>query len=368
MTAEDISLPQNLKKGLNCPVCPAHDIPPEYLACENCGTDLSPIRRVLELGHLHYNRALQNLEAGDTTNAISELHGAIVTDPAMDSARLLLGKVLWKAGNVTGAVEQWRAVARNHPDDELVKSLLKAAKQKEPRRAPGQLRWSIVGLLATGLAFAAGWLSGGGGGIGQGSKISALPPVAVKTAVEPIQSKTEEAKEVTPAVAALPEPIRSQDTGFASTQPSRPVELDKLAEQLRGLEKLIVEVDDDILRVIPRDGLFPSGSEIPNGPSIALLKELQAAIDSVEIPLIIIITGFASSVPVKPGGKWRNNEELALFRSAQATFLLSTNSSRHRYLSSASDNDASILFKDAVGDRSRSRTVTLEIQAAPDLR
>ena len=113
MTTEAAVPHPPLAKGLSCPVCPAHDIPPECLVCENCGTDLSPIRRVLELGYVHYNRAVQHLETGDAGKAISELYGAIVTDPAMANARLLLGKLLWKAGNTDEAIEQWRVTNRS---------------------------------------------------------------------------------------------------------------------------------------------------------------------------------------------------------------------------------------------------------------
>jgi flagellar motor protein MotB len=137
----------------------------------------------------------------------------------------------------------------------------------------------------------------------------------------------------------LPESSLGHDSGSGGTQPSLPLELDRVAERLRGLGKLKVEVDGAAIRVIPRDGLFPLGSAMPNGPGIALLKELQTTVDSVETPLTIVTTGFADSTPVKAGGRWRDNKELALFRGAQALSLLNTNSSRHRYLASAAGDD-----------------------------
>lgn len=365
MTTETALPHPPLAQGLSCPVCPAHDIPPECLVCENCGTDLSPIRRVLELGYVHYNRAVQHLETGDASKAISELYGAIVTDPAMANARLLLGKLLWKAGNTDEAIEQWRAVARDHPDNEHVKSLLLAERQDEPRRSPNRARWFAVGVLGAVAVFAAGWL--GGEWIGRGSEASALPPVAIQAGGQSAQSSTE-GKAIIRDSVALPGSSRRHDSGSGGTQSSPQVELDRVAERLRGLGKLKVEVDGAAIRVIPRDGLFPLGSAMPNGPGTALLKELQTTIDSVGTPLTVITTGFADSTPVKAGGRWRDNKELALFRGAQALSLLDTNSSRHRYLASAAGDDGTAFFTHAVGDQSRSRTVTLEIRATPDLR
>ena len=365
MTTEAALPHPPLAKGLSCPVCPAHDIPPECLVCENCGTDLSPIRRVLELGYVHYNRAVQHLETGDAGKAISELYGAIVTDPAMANARLLLGKLLWKAGNTDEAIEQWRVVARDHPDDEQVKSLLLAERQDEPRRSPNRARWLAVGVLGAVAVFAAGWL--GGDWMGRGSEASALPPSAIQTGAQSAQSNTE-GKAIIRDSVALPESSLGHDSGSGGTQPSLPLELDRVAERLRGLGRLKVEVDGAAIRVIPRDGLFPLRSAMPNGPGIALLKELQTTVDSVETPLTIVTTGFADSIPVKVGGRWRDNKELALFRGAQALSLLNTNSSRHRYLASAAGDGGSTLFARAAGEQSRSRTVILEIRVTPDLR
>ena len=84
----------------------------------------------------------------------------------------------------------------------------------------------------------------------------------------------------------------------------------------------LVLVDEQKIRLIFNDPiLFKSGTDILTENSKAVLTGLTNIIKKVKNP--IIIEGHTDDLPVKPGGKFRSNWDLAYFRaSAVANYLM----------------------------------------------
>ncbi len=350
--------------SIDCPVCPARGIPPEHLACENCGTDLSPIRRVLELPQHHHNKALQYLEAGAPSKAISELHAALVADPSFANARLLLGKLLWKAGHQSEAIAQWRELIRAHPDDASVNALVIAAERGQARRSRVMRSWPLGVALGVGLTFAAGWLASGWlAADGTRAATPTLVAAPVDLAVPPKHGPAASGPQASAIQAS-----QKGASGSGNQGSSTPVALSSLASRLRDIQQLRVDIDGSVVRVAPNAGLFAVGSAMPDGSGMALLADIRAVIESAEIPLTVVVTGYADARSVKAGGRWKSNKELALFRGFRAISLLDEGGDRHRYFGTSAPGSGVAAFSTDGSDPARQRTVVLEIRVASEAR
>lgn len=198
---------------MTCPVCPATNIPADRLVCENCGTDLAPIRRVRELATWHYNTALTFTGRGDEPAAIRELQAALSADPSSAPVRILLGKVLWKTGRTGEALDEWRRVASEHPDDVNAKALLAQAKHVPARRSrtlPIVAALSAIAIAIATLSFVAGRMTGG-----EHAPVSEIPSAPTTAAVPESQPATlpETGREAAVAVSGvIGEPVGTPNT------------------------------------------------------------------------------------------------------------------------------------------------------------
>lgn len=170
---------------MNCPVCPATNLAANCLVCENCGADLAPIRRIREFAAWRYNAALAFASHGDYSAAIRELQAALGAEPSAASVRVLLGKVLWKAGRTGEAIDEWRRVADEHPNDDNAKSLLAQANRARARRLQTLAFAATLGAATLALcSFVVGRITGD-----EPSPVSA-PPSALSAATLQLQPTT----------------------------------------------------------------------------------------------------------------------------------------------------------------------------------
>ncbi|MDS4031398.1 MAG: tetratricopeptide repeat protein [Candidatus Contendobacter sp.] len=392
---------------MNCPVCPAKNIAANCLVCENCGADLAPIRRIHELAAWRYNTALAFVSHGDHSAAIRELQAALGADPSAASIRVLLGKVLWKAGRTGEAIDEWRRVADEHPDDDHTKSLLGQAKRTRARRFQALAFAATLGVATLSLcSFVVGRITGN-----ESDSVSATPSAssaAVLTSQPVTPSETKQPADV--AISAVinqpsdaqaanpPNPIVTDSATLAQSPalteaqgdiptptpknidpltvtPKATYEADKatsktiddLSIKLGALEGLRVEQRNDTIRVIPTDGLFPFGSADAYPRGAALLQSIADAFKATPEPVRVRVVGFTDAVPSRPGGRWIKNGQLALHRAANTVVTMKSDN-QHEWLASIGDERNAPCPNDSNTHRRCNRTVVIEIQVASNSR
>lgn len=388
---------------MNCPVCPATNLAANCLVCENCGADLAPIRRVRELAAWRYNAALAFANRGDHSAAIRELQAALGAAPSAASVRVLLGKVLWKAGRTDEAIDEWRRVADEHPNDDNAKSLLAQANRARARRFQTFAFAATLGAATLALcSFVVGRITGD-----EPSPVSAPPSAPSAATLQPQPTTSPETKQsVEVAVSAIagqpsdtqastpPNPVgvdspilaqspalteaenristptsQDTDTSVATPEPAR--EPDKAASRTIGdlsivlgaLDGLRVEHLNDAIRVIPTDGLFPLGSADTDPRGAALLQSIADAFKTTAEPVRVRVVGFTDDIPSRPGGRWAKNWQLALHRAANAVVAMK-NDDRHGWFASIGDERNAPCPNDPKANRRCNRTVVIEIHAA----
>ena len=392
---------------MNCPVCPAMNIAANCLVCENCGTDLAPIRRIRELAAWRYNRALAFAGHGDHSAATRELRAALGVNPSAASIRVLLGKVLWKTGRTSEAIDEWHRVVDEHPNDDNAKSLLAQARRARARRFQTLAFAVTLGAATLALSsFVVGRITGDAR-----DSVSATPsassaavlqtqPVTPPETKQPADvaisvvinqpSDTQAANPPNPIVAdsatlaqspalteaqgEIPTPA-PQKTDPLLAAPETMPEANKAASKTIGdlsialgeLEGLRVEQLNGTIRVTPTDGLFPSGSADADPRGAALLQSIAEAFKATAEPVRVRVVGFTDTVPSRPGGRWVKNGQLALHRAANAVVAMQ-NEDQHEWLASIGDERHAPCPNDSDASRRCNRTVVIEIHAASNPR
>ena len=130
-----------------CPVCPRTDIPDDEQLCPSCDVDLIPIRRIHELGATHFNAALRLAKTGKIDAALERAAIAVGLNERCVAARTLLGKILWKKGQIREAVRQWKEAADIVPQDETLRQLLVEAERRTRSRNTKRITMVVIGVL-----------------------------------------------------------------------------------------------------------------------------------------------------------------------------------------------------------------------------
>jgi len=113
---------------MKCPVCPVDTLPDDAAVCPNCKTDLTALQKVRELAKVQFNHALKLESAGQFNSAISRLETSLILDNRFISARIVLGKLLWKIGHHQEALRCWQSVLEMDPDNSEAQSQLNSAR------------------------------------------------------------------------------------------------------------------------------------------------------------------------------------------------------------------------------------------------
>ena len=305
---------------MQCPVCPNANIPPDQTSCANCGADLTPIRRMQELPARWFNEALIALRAGDTSAAIAKLFSAAAIEPRSVPIRRVLGKALWNAGRTSEAHEQWRLIAE---DDEEAKRLLAMPVARRNYAAIAAV--VILALIAV------------------GALIMALRPRSAGSVGGP------------PAVAAAAG-RRSNPAGEppAERRTSGPrYELASLESKLAARDDLRAEREGNGLRLTFREGLFPSGSDVPTPAGRARLESLARELAGTRVQ----VEGFTDSNP-PPRGRWADNWSLAFARAHAAVNAMRVASGERVSWSATSSGDRQTPYP---ANQPNNRTVVLHV-------
>ena len=205
---------------MRCPVCPNPDVPADQTACPNCGTDLSPIRRVQELPARWYNEALALLQRGDNAAAIAKLCAAAELDPQSEPVKQLLAKTRVSA---------------------------------EPKRENHGVAIAAFAILAL---------------IAIGALIMAIRRPA-ETRV--VQSSVAASPRTTSPAPSRPDP-----------EPAKPA-LNDLASRLAQRTDVRVDREGDDLKITFHGGLFPSGSDVMTKAGRVRLESIARELTNVRV-------------------------------------------------------------------------------------
>jgi flagellar motor protein MotB len=316
---------------IGCPVCPASQIPPDSPKCDHCGTDLRPILRVRELSAVYFNRALAAAAEGDHNRALEALYASLAADTHNATARVMLGKILWRLGHRRDAVQQWTLAAQEARDHQQARRLLAEARKR--RRTRGAL--TAVVIITLGLAslwLATRWI--------QPQLVTSPPRVAALPSPPPA---------VTPTA---PVPSRVRTAGLPG--------LADLADELDHIVSLRVERRDDKLRVLPLEGLFPPDSATPERGSDKALEDLATAIRGATIPVRVTVIGYTDDAPPQ---RWKDNWSLALARASRVVDRLRSQANRTEWYATSRGDGAPPFPNDSSRNRARNRTVMLILEA-----
>lgn len=344
--------------SLDCPVCPTKNIQEGLLFCSNCGTDLTPIRRVRELVVVHFNKALAYIKDADLRGAITELNAALSIDSSFVSGRLLLGKVLWQLGHANDAVIQWQKILSLIPDNSEAIALLRAAEsQKKVANVPLMSLGVII--IAT-IAFYASrmWHTE------QPSIVSLPPPIAEqRTVSEPKKSFDNNTNTIPVAVEPTVEISAPQASTQAKQEVLPPFDFSELIDKLGQIDGLRTQAIPNGIRLIPIGDLFELGSDVPHQQGQLLLNAIKQALNSEGQSLTIHVMGITDTRPIRSGGKWLSNQQLGLFRASQSLHFLKGDENRHRYFAGYENIEGSSIDQNVETVAMQNRTVVIEINA-----
>ena len=138
-------------------------------------------------------------------------------------------------------------------------------------------------------------------------------------------------------------------------------EVKNFIQEERLSQYVLILVDEQKIRLILNDPiLFESGTDQLKSQSRAVLNGLLHLIQKVKNPLII--EGHTDDLPVKPGGKFRSNWDLAYFRASSVANYLMTNGVKASRLSITSFGDQKpIARKKTALARKKNRRIELNV-------
>ncbi|HNQ87729.1 MAG TPA: hypothetical protein PKM73_03740 [Verrucomicrobiota bacterium] len=140
---------------MNCPVCPARDLPDDCTCCPVCRADLQPFQRVRQLHRAQLAEAQRLFELGAVDPALHHAAAALALNPSYAPALKLLGRLFWQKGAAQEALARWEEAARLDPDDQEVQALLRESRAELQARDHRRKRAWWLGGAALGAALIA---------------------------------------------------------------------------------------------------------------------------------------------------------------------------------------------------------------------
>jgi flagellar motor protein MotB len=265
-------------------VCSSHDAGPDPSICANCAADLSPLNRIGQLDERFLAEGLRQASQGRLRTAARHFEGALAIRRTNGPAAIALGKARWLLGERDAAIAAWSEIESTQPEFQDAQELLRETPVKARRsRRRSTLLWRLAGavvlLALTGMA-ASRWME-------RTESFSVVTPISDNR--------------VTPIAAA-------QATDLQSAR------LNRLADQLAALDGVAVERRERSITVSFLNGLFARGGTKIGAPAYRILEALAADLGRSTHDMRIIVEGLTDTVPLRPGGRWRDNWTLALAR------------------------------------------------------
>lgn len=187
---------------------------------------------------------------------------------------------------------------------------------------------------------------------------------------------------VTPGVRnAPPEPAdtgRGESAGDPIAGPSDAAisaELEVVRTAFSALPVVTPTLAGNRVRVVFREGIFPSGADVPlpagrrTLESVAtLLTGLARSSEGESAGMTVEVVGHSDDVPPQPGSEWRDNWSLSFDRAHSAVEILRAQDEADliTWLATASAEKDAPFGNDTEGGRSRNRTVVLLVAPQGD--
>jgi flagellar motor protein MotB len=348
---------------MKCPVCPFENIPADAEVCSNCGTDLTPIRRISEISVRSYNQALEFVKSGETDTAMIKARNAVDLNERFVEARILLGKILWKKNQYKEALLQWETVAKIDHNNQPIKDLINTAKQQIKKIRKKQIlfktmRISGLVIIIMLLFFSYNIINKRLGDVKKDllsniSKANSFKAQLLTYRQNYQYSDTE--------VAKLKEKVSKYEDQVKRVNKNREG-ISNLLMRLGNIEGVFLHQKENIGILCFSDGLFPSGKDILDRDAKNLFKKIIDTFKSQKLPPKIIIEGHTDDIPIKTkGSRWSNNWTLGLSRSNSVLINLKHNlglTDNKIMICSAGESNPPFV-NNSKENRERNRTVVL---------
>lgn len=289
--------------------------------------------------------AAQLAMSGDHHSALA-LIDSIGADESSSALLLLKAKILAQLKSYDGAIETWRAVLEEDPQNGEALAGIKRAEQL--LRHPGAFRgWSrlfwvplFLLLLLLLAAFGIGRLTTGGSGT-DGATLIALRSDQQKLADQLGELKQQISDALTPR------------------HDPPPLTLD--------LEGVRIEPRGERVRAVFQEGLFTAGKAELTADAMALLNRLGQQLEPQAGGIAIHVIGLGDDIPLPPYSPYRDNQALRLDRARVVIEYLRENASLPSAIfTAAAGGPADVPFP-GTGRKSepRNRSAVIEISALP---
>ncbi len=118
---------------ITCPQC-RHENPIEASVCEQCNTNLKPVKSIVDTANSHYNEALSLAHEGKLDEAIGQLDAAIALSSQNAVYYNLMGTIQAQKGLFSEAIHAWeQCLALNSEMDTAHQNIDKARRMEEIR-------------------------------------------------------------------------------------------------------------------------------------------------------------------------------------------------------------------------------------------
>lgn len=319
-------------KTFKCPVCSVKiDLSSDEMLCSNCKADLTPIRRLHELGDRYCNQALALVDKGAYDQALEKLMSALQYHDDPGTVRILAGKILHKKGRHEEAFAQWQQAADQGKPE--AQELAQAARQQARKRRIKRIavHSGAYCVLLTALVFSVHYATG-------------------------LRAKSER---YAGQVNVLQGRIGKVHSSFAAQEG----ELGDLARSLQEVQGLKVMQGSGRITIIFREGIFNDASDRPNGRSATRLKLIAQAVRRCGKPCRVEIEGFTNNVPLRSASRWQDSWTLGLARARAAADCMGcrTSDSRIKWLVASAGESSFPFPNDSPANRAKNRTVVIHI-------
>ena len=329
---------------MECPVCPFKNITEDDERCPNCGTNLSPLHRVSQIGYQHYNHALELANTGKVDLALTWACSAVALDGRFVPGRTLLGKILWRKKQFREALYHWEAAAGIEPENLEVRSLIeKAGKEiqaSEKRRfLVRSMGFVFLAILLIVILFSFSVRRARIGSMEENVALSKAETNSLKAQLTEHQNTYIYSKTDVEEMSEKLNRLESQIAEYKSSHPLSDHEVSIMRNRLAALEEieesrnrqreaisaLLEELgridgvrtrqEDNTGVLLFEEGIFASGGDQIGSKASAILKGILIALKRHKSHVNVLIEGHTDDIPIRKGiARWPNNWSLGLCR------------------------------------------------------
>lgn len=389
----------SMSQAMKCPVCPFENIPDDAERCPNCGTDLSALHHINELGARHFNRALELAHANNNDAALPWTSSAVCLNREYIPARTLLGKIFWKKRHHKDALQQWEEAVKIDPENQDALTLLETARRAIRSARNRKKALGIIGVICMALVlilifYTVRSLSSHifsirkelatyqaetdtlRGQLAQYKKNhthSNSQVEVMQMKMTSLENQMAEYKVSHPLSGRETAVMKSRLAAFEEIEESKKRERERISALLKELDEIdgvILHQKGNVGTLIFSEGLFPSGPDQIDNKAKTILKKILVLLKRQKSNLNVLIEGHTDDIPITKGiTRCPDNWTLGLRRANAVLLYMKKNiDSGSVRLTACSAGELNPPFpNDTKTNQRRNRTVLLYLTIDADI-